>query len=221
MRATSLFVVRHGESTWNAVRRWQGSADPPLSERGESQARAAAGALASIGPFDGVVTSSLQRARRTGELLADTGAVPLGVAIHGLSERSAGEWEGLTRAEIEVRDPGFLAAGHRPTGYEHDDSVVARALAAIGALADEQGGRRLLVVSHGGVIHALERHVAGGGGEWQRLDNLEGRWFEFTDGELTTVGDRIHLLADAPGSAGSPQSDEDEDEDQGEDEGYA
>lgn len=191
---TSLFIVRHGESTWNALRKWQGRSDPPLSERGERQARAAAGALEVLGPLDGVVTSSLHRARRTGELIAELADIPLDESVVDLSERSAGPWEGLTRNEIDDKFPGFLRSGNRPDGYEPDESVVARALAAIAAVATAWPGRRLLVVSHGGVIHALERHTLVATGQWQRLDNLEGRWFDHADGALQASGSRIHLL---------------------------
>jgi len=192
--ATSVFIVRHGESTWNALRKWQGRADPPLSERGESQARAAAGALGVLGPLDGIVTSSLRRARRTGELIAEATGIALADPVGDLSERSAGLWEGLTRVEIDDQFPGFLESGERPDGYEPDGSVVTRVLSAIGSVATAQQGRRLLVVSHGGVIHALERHTLAEAGEWKRLDNLEGRWFDHADAAVRANGPRIHLL---------------------------
>ncbi|MGB0114786.1 MAG: histidine phosphatase family protein [Ilumatobacteraceae bacterium] len=191
---TTLLLVRHGESIWNAARRWQGRADPPLSERGEEQARAAARALAAHGPFDAVVTSNLQRARQTGELLAAGASIELGDAVTDLQERSAGEWQGLTRVEIEERYPGFLASGERPPGYEPDQAVIDRALAALATIAGA-GDRRLVVVSHGGVIHALERHVLGTDHDWLRLDNLDARRFEFADGVLRMQGDRISLAA--------------------------
>lgn len=197
---TSLFIVRHGESTWNAVRRWQGRADPPLSEFGERQARDAAIAVGRLGQLDGIVTSSLRRARQTGALIAEAVGIPLAEPMVELSERSAGPWEGLTRSEINERFPGFLSIGSRPDGYETDESVVDRALAAIDALATDWAGRRLLVVSHGGVIHALERHAGVETGEWQRLDNLEGRWFHRSDlvlradRVLRADGERVHLL---------------------------
>jgi len=193
-QATSVFIVRHGESTWNALRKWQGRADPPLSERGESQAKIAADALGVLGPLDGIVTSSLRRARRTGDLIAEATGIELVDPVVDLSERSAGLWEGLTRAEIDDRFAGFLESGERPDGYESDDAVVARVLAAIGALATAHQGRRLLVVSHGGVIHALERHTLAETGEWRRLDNLEGRWFDHADAAVQANGPRIHLL---------------------------
>lgn len=198
---TSLFIVRHGESTWNALRRWQGRADPPLSELGEHQARDAASGVGRLGRLDGIVTSSLRRARRTGALIAEAVGVPLGAPVVELSERSAGPWEGLTRSEIDERFPGFLSDGRRPDGYETDESVVDRALSAIDALVTAGPDRRLLVVSHGGVIHALERHTGVETGQWQRLDNLEGRWFHHADRALWAGSERVHLLdAETPPS---------------------
>ena len=207
MTATRLLLVRHGESTWNASRRWQGRADPPLSDRGEQQAIQAGRRVVEHGPFDAVVTSTLRRARRTGELLAVGLRKELGPAHEPLAERSAGEWEGLTRAEIEERYPGFLTDGRRPLGYEPDADVVARSTATLAAIArSDLGGPatrtsqgrsgRLIVVTHGGVINALERFVEE---EWRRLDNLEGRWFEVDDasGRVLPIGDRVHLLGTA------------------------
>jgi len=194
---TSLLLLRHGESTWNAERRWQGRADAPLSELGERQARAAAAQLVGLGPFDAVVTSTLQRARQTGRLIADAASIVFGDAIGDLQERSAGQWEGMTRVEIEAAYPGFLAAGERPAGYEPEDAVVARALSALSTLVAAKPHHRLVVVSHGGVIHALERHAFGPDHDWLRLDNLEGRWFEFVDGRLVVVGERVSLAGEA------------------------
>jgi probable phosphoglycerate mutase len=187
-----VLLVRHGESTWNAVRRWQGQADPPLSERGEQQASDAVGEAAELGPFATVVTSTLQRARRTGELLAHGLGVSIGGAVEALAERAAGDWEGLTRDEINARYVGYLDEGRRPPGYESDDRVVARAAAALHDVARRHAGGSLIVVSHGGVINALERDE---GEPWVRLDNLEGRWFEVGDRRIVPVGSRVRLLA--------------------------
>src|ERR687894_225034 len=106
-----LLLVRHGESTWNARGRWQGWADPPLTDLGRAQAEAAGPAAA---PVDAVVSSDLQRARATAELMA----VALGLdpaAVHvepDVRERDVGDFTGLTRAEIEERWPGVLARGN-------------------------------------------------------------------------------------------------------------
>src|ERR1700680_1413671 len=64
---TRLLLVRHGESTWNADGRWQGQADPPLTERGRLQASLAAQALGSI---DAIASSDLERAAETASIIA-------------------------------------------------------------------------------------------------------------------------------------------------------
>lgn len=188
---TRMLLVRHGESTWNAVRRWQGQADPPLTELGEQQASAAVAAADGLGSYATVVTSTLQRARRTGELLASGLGVPLGESVEALAERAAGDWEGLTRDEINERYVGYLDEGRRPPGYEADSDVVRRAASALNMLADRHPEEVLIVVSHGGVINALERDE---GEPWVRLGNLEGRWFDVDGSTLSPVGSRVHLI---------------------------
>jgi broad specificity phosphatase PhoE len=185
--AKRVLVVRHGESTWNAVSRWQGQADPPLSELGERQARAAIPNVAALG-LAALVSSDLVRARATAELLA-----PPGVTVMeqpAFRERNAGEWTGLTRAEIEERFPGALAERRSPPGFESDEALLARVLPAlqaiVGGLAD---GACALVVSHGGVIRTLELHL---GAASAPVPNLGGRWV--VDG--SALGDRA-LLIDA------------------------
>lgn len=196
-RRTRLLLVRHGESTWNAIGRWQGRADPPLSQAGEAQARAAVAGVMAHGPFAAVATSTLHRARHTGELIAANASIELLEPFEDLVERSAGEWEGLKRAEIEERYPGWLDEQRRPPGYEPDDEIIERAVRALRVIEGRCRGSNVLVVSHGGVINALERRV---GEPWRQLTNLEAQWFEFDlDADhragVVPVGERVHLLA--------------------------
>jgi len=138
MRARRVLLVRHGQSTWNADGRWQGQADVPLSELGQEQARGAAVAVARLAPVR-LVTSDLARARQTAELVAPPG---LHIEIDGSwRERDAGEWTGLTRAEIDERFPGWLAERRSPPGFEGDEPLLARALPALDRLLprDERG----------------------------------------------------------------------------------
>ena len=124
-----LLILRHGQSEWNAQGRWQGQADPPLTELGERQARAAAEQLLdSKISFDGVASSDLQRARRTAEILGVALNVGDVSSFSEFRERSAGPWQGLTRAEIETSWPNAIAEQRWPEGYESDDSVAARVL---------------------------------------------------------------------------------------------
>ena len=181
-----ILLVRHGQSEWNADGRWQGQADPPLSELGAEQAVAAARAL---GMVDAIYASDLVRAHHTAELVA--GQLGADVAVEPrLRERSAGEWEGRTRAEIDEGWPGYLETGRRPAGYEPDDSVLERVLAALAAIAAMHDGD-VLVITHGGVVRVVERHL--GGDAEGLIPNLGGLWLEH-DGAGLRLGERVVLL---------------------------
>src|SRR3546814_3323938 len=104
---TRVLLVRHGQSEWNATGRWQGQADPPLTDLGRAQAHHAA---RSLGVVDAIVASDLQRAADTALIISGELGVGPVVLDEGLRERDAGEWSGLTRAEIERDWPGYLGA---------------------------------------------------------------------------------------------------------------
>ena len=186
--ATRVLLIRHGQSEWNAIGRWQGQADPPLSDLGRRQAREAARA---IGAVDAVWASDLQRAAETAAIIsADIGVGPV-VLDPDLRERDAGDFSGLTRAEIDERFPGYLEDHRRPPGWEPDEHLLARALRVVHEIAREVPGGDVLAVTHGGLVYRLESHL---GAPRNRLANTEGRWIA-VDGERLQLGDRI-LLAD-------------------------
>jgi probable phosphoglycerate mutase len=186
-----LLLVRHGESTWNAVSRWQGQADPPLSPFGERQAEDAGARLAEIATITAVWASNLVRARRTGDLIAER----LGIAQVReeplLRERDVGAWSGLTRDEIEERWPGYLAARRSPPDFEGDDELLARTRAGLAAAVDGSGPGDVLVVTHGGVIRTIERSL---GAIPERLPNLGGRWLLADAPTDLSLGERVVLL---------------------------
>jgi probable phosphoglycerate mutase len=184
---TSVLLARHGQSEWNAGGRWQGHADPPLTELGRRQAEAAAKA---VGPVDVVVASDLQRARVTAEILAAALGVGRVVVDARFRERAAGEWTGLTRPEIEERWPGYLADGRRPPGFELDLDIIDRVLVALHDVHARWPGRRALVVAHGGVVRAVERHLDA---EEGLLANLGARWLEVHDSWISP-GQRVSLV---------------------------
>ena len=186
-----LLLVRHGESTWNAQSRWQGQADPPLSSFGERQAHEAAERLAEVAAITAVWASDLARARRTAEIiaarlrLADVRLEPQ------LRERDVGSWSGLTRAEIEERWPGYLAARRSPPDFERDDVLLGRARAGLLAAFDGSGSEEILVVTHGGVVRTIERSL---GVEPEKLPNLAGRWVVAASPTDMSLGERVVLI---------------------------
>jgi probable phosphoglycerate mutase len=177
-----LLLLRHGQSVWNAEGRWQGWADPPLSPLGEAQATSAAHHLAGLG-IERVATSNLQRAYRTGELIARELGLGAVEVDEGLCERNVGDWSGLTTAEIEARWPGQIDAwrqGKLPSPPNGEADMVPRVLAALERIASSGGS--WLVVTHGGVIHAVDRRL---GAEPAPIYNVCGRWLEANDGTFT------------------------------------
>jgi broad specificity phosphatase PhoE len=195
---TRVLLVRHGQSEWNATGRWQGHADPELTALGARQAAAAGAALARDEPSVGrVVTSDLVRARRSAEIVSEVLGTECVVDARW-RERDAGEWQGLTRAEIDVRWPGFLADGRRPVGWEADADVVARTLAVLAATdleARAAGHDAVVAITHGGIVRSLERHLRAPTDEL--LANLGGRWVLVQDGGVA-LGPRVLLLDGVP-----------------------
>ena len=178
---TAILLLRHGQSTWNAEGRWQGQSDPPLSDLGREQAEEAAGKLDDVG-VTAVITSDLGRARETGEILARALDLDPPREDPGLREYDVGDWEGLTRPEIEVGWPDQLAAWKEgrllaTPGGETRSAFLERVMAALRRVAAAaELGDVVVVVSHGGAIRAAEQVT---GGERQAvIGNLAGRWFE-------------------------------------------
>ena len=173
---TIILLARHGQSDWNATRRWQGHADRPLTEKGRAQATALAERLAHI-ELGAVYSSDLRRAADTARIVAEAQGLQL-VQLPELREVDVGSWSGLTREEAEQRFPEGFARWREgfpgwADGEEYDD-MAQRVIGAVVeiALAHEDG--RALVVSHGGPIRAI--HAAALGldvHEYRRLRPVE------------------------------------------------
>ena len=192
---TRMLLVRHGQSEWNASGRWQGQADPPLSPLGRRQARQAADL---IGAVDVIVTSDLERASHTAAIISEAIGVGPIMIEPLLRERSAGEWSGLTKAEIDEAWPGYLAEHRRPPCFEPDDELLARTTDGLTRVHQEFAGAEVLVVTHGGVVYSLE---ADAGLPFERLPNLGSRRLVHR-GDRLELGERL-LLVDE-GADGEP-----------------
>ncbi|MYW65669.1 histidine phosphatase family protein [Streptomyces sp. SID8379] len=176
-RGRRVILWRHGQTSWNLERRFQGTTDIALTEDGVAQAKRAARLLASLKP-DAIVASDLERAAATaGELAALTG---LDITHdEGLRETYAGAWQGLTHEEIKARFGEQYAGWKRGEpvrrgGGELETEVADRAAPVVLRHADKLPDDGLLVVvSHGGTIRTtigrllgLEAH------HWEGLGGL-------------------------------------------------
>jgi broad specificity phosphatase PhoE len=153
-----LILLRHGDSTWNAQGRMQGTADPPLSAAGRAAAEALAPLVARLRP-DAVVSSDLLRARQTAEALGLADAD----ADARWREAGLGRWTGRLAREVVAEEgaahAAWLEGSGAPPGGEAFADTCARVAEAIGELA-ASGAERALVVTHGGPIRAACTTVA-------------------------------------------------------------
>ena len=181
-----LWIIRHGETDWNAERRIQGSSDIPLNGVGVSQARRLAPRLEALA-FDQVFTSDLKRAYHTAELTFP--GRPDIRADSRLREIDMGrfegrQWDGLDPGERELLARWFAGPYHLPVpGGESNDDLMARAR---GWLEDLPQTGRVAAVAHGGTIASL-LHCVVGRPEPRPLDAPGGWSFRFDNTSLTRL----------------------------------
>lgn len=160
-----MFVLRHGQTAWNAETRIQGHLDMPLNAIGRWQAERLAQALAGEA-LAAIYSSDLARARETAEPLARRQGLPVVTAVQ-LRERAFGHFEGQTFQDIEARWPEDAARWRRrdpdfgPGGGERLQDFFERSVNAATQLARRHAGQAIALVAHGGVLDCLYRAALG------------------------------------------------------------
>jgi len=160
-QATRILAIRHGETLWNVDSRIQGHLDIGLNDTGRWQAERLGMALKDE-PIAAIYASDLSRAHDTALAVSRHTGVPV-QPEPGLRERSFGEFEGRTFAEIEIelpeqaqrwrqRDPTFT-----PAGGESLLMLEVRVLSVAGRLAAQHPGEQIALFAHGGVMDILYR----------------------------------------------------------------
>lgn len=155
------YLVRHGETDWNLTGRIQGQSDVSLNDTGRRQVSHLAQRLEDV-HFDAVYSSDLARTHESAQIIAAGRDVAI-ATDPDLREFSFGEWEGLTDAEIEARQPGALSerisAGNEAfaaPGGENTWQVLDRVRRFCERAAERHDpSEDILVVAHGGSIRAL------------------------------------------------------------------
>jgi broad specificity phosphatase PhoE len=191
---TTITLARHGETDWNAERRFQGHADPPLNALGRQQAAELGERLQGV-PLTAIYSSDLARAAETARIAG----VKLGLepeARSELREIDVGEWSGLTFPEIEERFPEGVrrhrAGGDGWSQGEPHDVMQERIVRAVLGIAEEHPDEHVLLVIHGGTMRALLAAAEGVDfGEYRRahtgFDNGTSVSIAVRDGQLSKL----------------------------------
>jgi len=205
-----VYLVRHGETVWNAERRIQGQSDSPLTEKGEQQAWQVGERVKHLG-ITHIIASDLGRTRRTAEIIADACgcSVTLDPRLRELNMggREKRPLDGLTAEEEQWRATlvNGTEGGRIPDG-ESMTEMATRMHAALNACLDLPAGSRPLLVSHGMALGALvstilglpayaERRLRLRNCSLSRVDYQQSAWL--AEGWIVeTAGDISHL--DAP-----------------------
>ncbi|OGJ73307.1 hypothetical protein A3G69_03410, partial [Candidatus Peribacteria bacterium RIFCSPLOWO2_12_FULL_53_10] len=161
-QSVDVTLVRHGETTLNVQDKGNGWTDDRLTDRGREQAKAAAKKLKKE-KFDAIICSDLPRAKETAAIIAEELGHPLDAEWMELRERNAGSWEGRPIGDILKEhphvDPSFRTQSfHQDTPDGNAETLSAflnRADNARRKILREFPGKRVLVVTHGGMIRAL------------------------------------------------------------------
>jgi len=158
-----LFLIRHGQTSWNVEGRYQGDQDIELNSTGIMQAGLAAKYLSRVG-FSNIYSSPLSRTMETARIINRRRGLEIKV-MQDLKEMDFGKWEGMKFEEINstynidyqkwLEDPYH----NRPTGGEDFQELTDRTTAAIDRiLAENSDGSSVAVSTHGGVILSLLVH---------------------------------------------------------------
>ena len=173
-----LWLLRHGATDWARSGRHTGRTDRPLLPEGEEEARRLAPVLAGV-TFDAVLTSPLQRARRTCELAGLGASAQI---CDDLREWDYGDYEGITTAAIRQSVPGWTVFSHPCPGGESLEQVETRCQRLLNqcqALSGEH--RRLALFAHGHILRALA-------GTWLGLGPAGGALLSLSTGTVSMLG---------------------------------
>ncbi len=144
---TKLCLIRHGETDWNKDQRLQGQEDIPLNENGINGAVECGEYLKRFG-WDYIITSPLQRAIKTGELIGEKVGIREVFIENDLIERAFGEASGLTYKEKHEKYPDGIIKG-----CETIEEVQKRFIGSLETIAKKYDNKRVLVISHGACIN--------------------------------------------------------------------
>ena len=189
---TTIFLVRHGETVDNARQIMQGQTQGELNEKGREQALQVAQRLASE-PIDAIVSSDLQRAVQTAEVIAN----PHRLTVHTTSLLRERNWGSFTGRFIpDLRGEVW------PDDIESEKDLLTRARTFLIYITATYPGKRVVAVGHGIINKAiLAVHAQCAMRDVQRMMNAEVRLLTTSTERATSAGAVTTAVTTAEGTA--------------------
>ena len=165
MKETEIILIRHGETEWNSQLRMQGHSNSALSAVGRGQIQALGEWMKNV-PFDHIYSSDSLRARQTAEAITQYSGDTLQFDQR-IREKNLGVFEGLTSIEARERHPEIYrlfktgGANYVIDEGESTQQVLDRALEFIEEIRLRHPEKRVVMVTHGGVVRVLMKHTLG------------------------------------------------------------
>ena len=160
----TFYIVRHGQTEWNAIHRIQGQLDSPLTNQGKDEARQTAKKLNNV-YFDAVYSSDLLRSKHTADIIALEKKLEI-VTSKALRERTFGIYDGSMGKEYTEQTKHLLEKYKKLSveerwkfkfakGYESDEELVTRFITFLREIAIAYPAKTVLIVTHGGNLRTF------------------------------------------------------------------
>jgi len=159
----TIYLSRHGETEWNEKKLIQGLSDIPLNKKGEKQAKQLGKQLKDI-DFDAVFSSDLLRAKNSAKIIVAEKKLAI-IEIKALRERFFGRFEGKHLNEMRKTFGEVMLVTKEKQkklklyDVENDEEIADRLIPFMKKTARKYSGKKILVVTHGGLLRAFLSYV--------------------------------------------------------------
>lgn len=199
-KVLKLYIVRHGETEWNVIKRFQGQLNTPLTEKGMEKLRKTGKKLENV-LFDEVYTSELGRTVASAEIILNEnrGYKNKKRELQKLAELNEvyfGVWQGLTYEEVFLKYPEegnnyfYNVKNYKAENVEAEklEDALERFLKGINKILDSHESGNILVVTHGTVFEMFMNYVANDSifdiDERTLMGNGDYKVFSYKDGKF-------------------------------------
>ena len=205
-KVLKLYIVRHGETEWNVIKRFQGQLNTPLTEKGMEKLRETGKKLENV-LFDEVYTSELGRTVASAEIILNEnrGYRNKKLELKKLAELNEvyfGVWQGLTYEEVFLKYPEegnnyfYNVKNYKAENVEAEklEDALERFLKGINKILDSHESGNILVVTHGTVLEMFMNYVANNSifdiDERTLMGNGDYKVFSYKDGKFQEEMDK-------------------------------